>query len=346
MLGMPEEGVTLVELVARVEVEPREIAEGLCAHAQETLVAARAGRAEFQTTVLDRWGNAIDRLELVLMLCTHTWTEFGQRHLRPLRERLGPEGKDVQRLSALNHIVDRAMLVAHEILALAKAGYGAGALARWRSQHELMICAAFLAEGSDGLSFRLLEHEANGARRLARSYNVWARHYEEEQIGREELQEYDRSERELLERYGREFAGDYGWAHESLLRIPAYAEQHAAGNRQRGPTLLDLSVAVGLARDHTIYRVASQVVHGGDPSLILDAAEPGLVQTPVSSYTTDGIEWAVPRTAEEILLTVAALVLTFPDPPDRRMSRAIDVGGELTAAVERACDPGSDEHGA
>ena len=50
----------------------REIAEGLCAHAQETLVADRARRAEFQTTVLDGWGNAIDRLELVLMLCAPT----------------------------------------------------------------------------------------------------------------------------------------------------------------------------------------------------------------------------------------------------------------------------------
>jgi hypothetical protein len=35
------------------------------------------------------------------------------------------------------------MLVADEIVALAKAGYGADALARWRTQHELMICAPF-----------------------------------------------------------------------------------------------------------------------------------------------------------------------------------------------------------
>jgi hypothetical protein len=346
MPGVPEDGMTLVELVARAEVEPREIADGLSAHAQDTLVGARARRAEFQATVLDRWGKAIDRLELVLMLCAHTSTEFGQKHLGPLRERLGPEGRDVQRLSALDHVVDRAMLVADEVVALAKAGYGAGALARWRAQHELMICAVFLAEGSDELALRLLEHEASGVRSFARSYNVWARHHDEERLGRKELQEYDRSELALLDRYGREFAGDYGWAHESLLASPPYAEQHAAGNRPRGPTLLDLSRAVGLARDHLIYRLASQIVHGGDPSFILDDAEPGLIRRRVSSYTTDGMEWAVPRTAEEILLTVAALVLTFPEPPDPRMSRAIEVGVELAAAVNRACDPDAEEHGA
>ena len=94
-----------------------------------------------------------------------------------------------------------------------------------------------------------------------------------------------------------------------------------------------------------MYRLASQIVHGGDPSFILDDAEPGLVRTAVSSYTPDGMEWAVPRSAEEILVTVAALVLTFPDPPDPRMSRAVEVGVELAVAVKRACDPEREDDG-
>ena len=197
-LSMPrvsEDGVTLVELVTGAVGEgPGRSPTGCAPMRRKRSVPTRARRADFQTTVLDRWSEAIDRFELVLMLCA---TTLGASLVRSISGHYANAWDPTARMCngsprSTTSWTEPCWLPKRYSYSRRLAA-GLVRLARWRTQHELMICAAFVAEGSDELALRLLEHEASGVRGLARSYNIWASHYDEERLDREELQEYDRS---------------------------------------------------------------------------------------------------------------------------------------------------------
>lgn len=64
------------------------------------------------------------------------------------------------KFEALIRLHGRAVMTAHEVLVLLRAGYSTGALARWRTVHEIWVVASLLGERDPELSRRYLVHDA------------------------------------------------------------------------------------------------------------------------------------------------------------------------------------------
>lgn len=115
-------------------------------HALE-LEKAHAERAE---TVQHLWGTTIDQLELLRHLVLE-WS-FAALELR--------QGCYVHPniAFALKKLAQRAYEISGELTTLTRAGYADGALARWRSLHEICVVAMFLSRRSDRCSEMYLSH--------------------------------------------------------------------------------------------------------------------------------------------------------------------------------------------
>lgn len=60
---------------------------------------------------------------------------------------------------ALVRLHGKAVMTAREVMILLRSGYSSGALARWRTLHEVWVVSLLLLEGDDELSRRYLHHE-------------------------------------------------------------------------------------------------------------------------------------------------------------------------------------------
>ena len=65
-----------------------------------------------------------------------------------------PDGQRDYVFEALSRLLARACRIAEEVLVLLKAGYGQGALARWRALHEVAVVADLIAENGEDCAER------------------------------------------------------------------------------------------------------------------------------------------------------------------------------------------------
>jgi len=115
--------------------------------------------------------------------------ELGEMHGNAIQTENGEDNNAV--MAALAHIFPRALLVSQEIICLLKGGFPDGALARWRSLHELAVTAMYIAKHGEAAAVPYLLSFHFAARRAAHQMNE---HSERAKIGRfsrEELKEFD-----------------------------------------------------------------------------------------------------------------------------------------------------------
>lgn len=338
---MPDEEGLYTTLRAALEehASADEAARSLVGEASALLVARRAGIAEFEAAVLDRWGVAFDAFELLLSACLAIGVAWEDRHGQAAAE------EDDQRVRALREFWAASCLAGSEVLVLLRSGHAGGAFARWRTLHELAVLAVFIGEHDQGVADRLWTHSHMRGMKSRRDYQLFAEAVGGEPLSRQEMREMGRTEGDLRARYGEEFGGDYGWAHEALLAKPDYADDARRGKRPRGPFLTDLAAAVhsafGPEHSRLAYALASHSVHavlGGGDVLYAAEGEPQLHLVP----SADGLEWAGSRAAWSLWLPAAALVLAYREDQDQEFGSLAQLLGAL---AEQANETFGDESG-
>jgi hypothetical protein len=225
----------------------------------------RAAHLDEQAIILDHWRGAFDALDALRVLSVGIG-------LRCDAEAASP-GDQPRTRQALTQLFWAAHLIASEVLTLLRHGYAAGAFARWRALYEIDVRAAVIASGDDDLAGAFLDHEAL---RHLREERRWWRDVDPDGMGDAEIDAARMSddwERGLLERHGRSFTTEYGWAHAHLRQnYGSYAKHVAKQRRSNGPTLTDLSRSVArgtpdLAEREIYYMRASAAIHGSPRSL-------------------------------------------------------------------------------
>jgi hypothetical protein len=66
----------------------------------------------------------------------------------------------------------RACVIAEEIIVLLENGFSDGAMARWRTPHELTIVATIIEDGGESLASRYIDHNAIDRKRCADEYDL------------------------------------------------------------------------------------------------------------------------------------------------------------------------------
>ena len=159
--------------------------DGYRENAPALLAEVRAATAGFEARCFERWKPSFDHLEMMWSIAQ----ELGEMHGRAVKAE-GSEADDPT-MAALAHIFPRALLVAQEILCLLRGGFPDGALARWRSLHELAVTAMYIAKHGDMVATAYLLSFHFAARRAAHQMNEYS---ERAKIGRfsdSELNDFD-----------------------------------------------------------------------------------------------------------------------------------------------------------
>lgn len=127
-------------------------------------------------------------------------------------------------MTARNHLIDvlsrshaRACQITEEILCLLQGGFADGAMARWRTLHEVAVVASFIAAHGEELAERYVLHEVVEAKRAAAEYQKCQQRLAGyDPIEERELKALQASYDDAIARFGKEFKGQYGWAAHQL----------------------------------------------------------------------------------------------------------------------------------
>ena len=231
-------------------------AAAVATHAERLTVAWRAALQDVEVAVLDRHGRGLACLEALHVACFVVGAGFDHDE--------GPaaEAKQDSRVNALRRLWGASLEAGGECIALLRAGYAAGALARWRLLREAEVLSLMLIQHPPETAERYLEHASFHAIRFRHDYQRWATEVAEDLLGDDEMRSMGAAFGRSIARHGEEWRGDYGWAHASLVATsPQYADQVERGRRARGPTFADVEAAVGQQHNKVFYAFSSQSVH-------------------------------------------------------------------------------------
>lgn len=239
-------GDDLAKTVSQVVPEAlAKVAELLGDHiseqALEHTLHLRKVHSDRAETVQRMWGSALEQLDFLRHIVLE-WSCAAMEH------RQGTYANPSTAF-ALSRLVARTYEVVGEIITLARAGYADGALARWRSLHEICVVAMFMARRSDRCAQMYLSHHCVEELRLlgndkasgtARATNTYRDQY---------ARALRMQKTAMVNKFGAAFASDYGWASVELGRAKT--------------SFRDLERHVGLETLRRGYQQANSTVHGG-----------------------------------------------------------------------------------
>lgn len=185
----------------------RKLASGLKKTAPEMLAKEREFINGFVERCYARWKAPIDLLRII---------RTASQEIAECHAHKGPEGIDPITFVALAHLQPKALLITNEILWLLEGGYADAALARWRTLHEVVVTAMFIAKhGADtARDYRYSEVFTN--RRAAGNLNVHSQRARIERFSDAELEAMDRECEAAEAAIGRKLKGEFDWAGPAL----------------------------------------------------------------------------------------------------------------------------------
>jgi hypothetical protein len=223
------------------------IVESLKAAAPEMLTERHEGLDDYNALIARYWGPAFDLYEMLCRIAFEVGEDFTQTHSED-----AASANDLV-FYVLIRLHARACRIAEEVLVLMKSGYGQAAQSRWRTLHEVVVVAAFIAKHGWDVAERYILHEHIES---ALALDEYA-----EKVDRlegydpptdEDVEEAHRVRDELVDQFGGRFGGHYGWAVEAL-------ETNLATTGKHGLSALEIDVGLDHLRPH--YRMASHGTH-------------------------------------------------------------------------------------
>jgi hypothetical protein len=195
----------------------------------------------FRRNIQNRWGRGFDALRMLVDLCRDVGSEFQERSLHS-------HSKNSQHLDkALGCLHVRAVQLSTEILTLMENGFADGAMARWRTLHEVAVVASVISDGRETLAERYLAHEAIEAKRAMEEYKKCHEMLGYPPLPKNTDSKIEKQYQAAIARFGTSFREPLGWA-----------AQHVGNSN---PKFSQLEEASGKAMMRSHYKMASYNVH-------------------------------------------------------------------------------------
>ncbi|KKO45760.1 hypothetical protein WG68_08570 [Arsukibacterium ikkense] len=274
------------------------VAEDLLAKKSLEICHLTDSRASFRLRLLDKWGETFDLFELFISIYLDVASSYRKAILTT------SDSQDL-RFPALTQIHAKSVLVLREIQSLVEAGFPDGALARWRTLHELAVCSCVIAESeSSARRYILSEHIKN--EKGAQSLSKHAERLKHKPFSVDQMADISRLKECALKELGDDFDEycDYEWAK------PYLEAQDLNINRNRF-NLHTLEVATGLDHYRPYFMLACEKIHAPSKSNYASLAlanQTGLVVGPSSSGLLTPIDLAMLSSS----IIVTKFLLLFP----------------------------------
>lgn len=264
--GADETDLDSEQLVAMYQRAAEEITGPAIANPRRVLMEEFEQRAAFEAGLVARWGPALDLAEVTVDEAREAGRWINSRY-RP-----GAARRQDHKFDALIRLHGKAVMTAKEAFVLLRSGYSTGALARWRTLHEVWVVFSLLVDGNQELSRRYMVHEAIESMKGEEEYEeTW------DALGFEPPN-WTSSNREqvrasLAQEFGETFLRDYGWA------APMF--------EGRAPRFRQLQELAQLDHWRGYYRMASHGTH----------ANPKGLSWSIQSFDRSDVLWAGPSNA-------------------------------------------------
>jgi len=220
------------------------IRKALIDSSEKMLEEHRSLSEEFVTRNVKRWAEALDLLETLIVICTESGEEFNKSY-RPK----AVSGNDLVFDLVVRHHA-RACHISQEILCLLKNGFADAAHARWRALHEVAATAMFIAKHGEECAERFYFHEMVDSYHGMLEHKKYEHRLREKGPSKEEVAECKAEFEALLQKYGKKYSDNYGWA---AYIFPNHNRVGFAA----------IEKDVGLDHMRPYYKWASQNIHSG-----------------------------------------------------------------------------------
>jgi len=161
-------------------------------------------RDDFSLNVSSKWNASYRELSTLVEYCSQIGEQFFTS----------------EKLTGLEYVLRRgharACMISKEILLLLKNAYPDGALARWRAMYEISVTLAFIARHGEACATRYIEFLQIDMLKTMRAKNNCAEKLGHKKIPDEDITRQEAIQKKLVEKYGKDFKGDYGWARSFL----------------------------------------------------------------------------------------------------------------------------------
>lgn len=203
--------------------------------------------AGFRERMEETWGKPLGQLRMLLTIARE-WC--GEAH----GEADDSEENGKSRLKKLMvRFLVRSCQVTDEMICLLENGFADGAMARWRTLHEIGVVAAVISKFGDDIAERYMAHQAVESRRAMKKYMDCCVDLGYRPVGAREIRKIEKRYHAAIGRYGETFRSDYGWAAHHL--------------KKRRPNFADLEAAAGHGMMRAHYQMGSDNVHAGIKSM-------------------------------------------------------------------------------
>lgn len=209
--------------------------------ARSMLRDRRSIHLAFEANIYSIWGKALDALETHLAVAL----EAGEIFNHEFRNAAARSNNVVFEVLTRSHA--RSCQIASEVLSLLLAGHADGAMARWRSLHELSVVCSFIKKHGNEVAERYLLHQSIESCKAAAQYQEYCDRIGQMPFTAEEIADMKENKEILIKRFGKAYGTEYGWAAEILM--------------SRQPRFSDIEKSVDLDHLRPYYRMASHKVH-------------------------------------------------------------------------------------
>jgi Family of unknown function (DUF5677) len=195
----------------------------------------------FRKRLEERWGAGLEPLRMLATIARG----FGADINRDVGSTGG--GERPKTFNVLIKLHARACQVTDEIICLLGGGYADGAMARWRTLHEIAAVAYLIARDGEDLAERYVAHQVVESRKAARQYEQHRASLGLTPFGEAELLQIEKDYAALIAKYGEDFKNSQGWASKAVGKS--------------NPSITHIQEAVHLDHLGPYYRMASHNVH-------------------------------------------------------------------------------------
>jgi hypothetical protein len=236
----------------------------------------------FRDRLEDRWGTGLSYLRLLLTCCREMGGNAFKRHKK------SKSSRHHYRRWVLLRLHVRACQVTDEVICLMENGFADGALARWRTLHEIAVVSVIIADGDETLAERYILHDDVEVKRQADDYDINQVPLGFSPIRKRERSAIERSYKRAIDRFGQTFASPYGWAADALSL--------------KKPTFKDLQEKAGHQSMNSYYKLASFNVHAGARSLFFNLSSIDSEEILLAGRSNAGLVEPGVRAAQSLVL--------------------------------------------
>lgn len=248
--------------------------------------------SEFRNRLNQRWRTGISKLRMLVTMAR----ELGDNINRDARQ--NPRSSVTALVDVLTRLHARSCQVAEEVIVLLETGFANGAMARWRTMHEIFVTAAFISEHGDSCAKRYRDHQIVESHKGAQEYEAVYVRLGYDPIPTGEMASIRKEYDNIIRKHGKAFGGQYGWAAQDL--------------NLKHPTFKDIEKAVGIDHLRGHYRMASHGVHANPKGIFFSMTSIFPVEVLLAGASNSGLADAGDGAALSLLMVSSTLLSLSP----------------------------------